>query len=110
MAETDRPAPSDDIAQYIIDGLDRQDADSLREIAAHAEKLAELKEAQAAAKMDEKDVVHEDSKNADDLPDDVPEKAGVVVKEINENRYEYYQWREGDKVRSKYKAPVNPDG
>jgi hypothetical protein len=29
--------------------------------------------------------------------------------EINNNRYYYWQWREGEKVKSKYKSPVNPD-
>jgi len=31
------------------------------------------------------------------------------VKEINSNRYYYYQWREGSNVKSKYKAPVDSD-
>ena len=46
----------------------------------------------------------------DDLPDDVPAKATITIKEINDNRYYYWQWREGEKVTSKYKGPVNPDG
>jgi isocitrate dehydrogenase kinase/phosphatase len=106
MVGTDRPTPPADIAQYILDGLDRQDAESLREIAAHAEELADWKEAQAAAEMEEEDEVRED---AEDLPDDVPAKAGVVTKTINENQYQYYQWREGDQVKSQYKGPVNSD-
>jgi len=42
-------------------------------------------------------------------PDDVPAKATITIKEINDNRYYYWQWREGDSVTSKYKGPVNSD-
>jgi len=101
-----RPKPPDDIAQYILDGLDHQDPEALRQIAEHAENLADWKAAQAAAEMDKEDVVREDSQDDNDRPDDVPAKASVVIKEINNNRYYYYQWRAGDKVKSKYKAPV----
>jgi hypothetical protein len=45
----------------------------------------------------------------DDLPDDVPSKATITIKEINDNRYYYWQWREGEKIRSQYEGPVNPD-
>lgn len=46
---------------------------------------------------------------ADELPDDVPAKATTTIKEINGNRYYYWQWRDGEKIRSKYKGPVNSD-
>ncbi|MFC7131242.1 hypothetical protein [Haloferax chudinovii] len=45
----------------------------------------------------------------EDRPDDVPSKATITVKEINDNRYYYWQWREGEKIRSKYKGPVDSD-
>ena len=108
MNEPDEPAG---IAQYIVDGLQRQGPDDLRTIAAYAEELADHQEAKAEAKManEEDEVIHETSDDIDDLPEDVPTKASVVVKEINNNRYEYYQWRDGDKIRSQYKRPVNPD-
>jgi hypothetical protein len=38
----------------------------------------------------------------DDLPDDVPAKATIMIKEINDNRY-YWQWWGGDSVKPKYK-------
>lgn len=40
---------------------------------------------------------------------DVPQKATLTIKEINDNRYYYWQWRDGDKIRSKYKGPVSDD-
>jgi hypothetical protein len=106
MESSTRPDAPEGIAQYIAEGLDRQDAESLREIASHAEDLAAWKEAQAAEEMEEEDVIREDSAGDDDRPDDIPAKASVVVKEINNNRYYYYQWREGSSVKSEYKAPV----
>lgn len=109
MEQSTRPDAPDDIAQYILDGLDRQDAESLRSIADHAEELAAWKEAKAAEEVEEEDVVREDSAGDDDRPDDVPAKASVVVKEINNNRYYYYQWREGSSVKSQYKGPVEKD-
>jgi hypothetical protein len=101
-----QPTPPPSIPQYILDGLDRQDAESLRDIASHAHALAEWKEAVAAEEIDEDDIVREDSIDDDDRPDDVPAKACVTIKEINGNRYYYYQWRAGSKIKSQYKAPV----
>ena len=107
---TPTPEPPASIPQYILDGLDRQDAQTLQEISHYAEDLAAAKEAAAEAELEDDDeVVREDSEDVDDLPNDVPTKASIVVKNINSNRYYYYQWREGSKVKSKYKAPVNPD-
>ena len=40
-------------------------------------------------------------------PDGVPGKASITVKEINDNRYYYWQWRDGDAVKSKYHGPVD---
>lgn len=42
-----------------------------------------------------------------DRPDGVPGKASITVKEINENRYYYWQWRDGDAVKSTYHGPVD---
>lgn len=40
-------------------------------------------------------------------PDGVPSKATIVIKEINGNRYYYWQWRDGEHIRSKYEGPVS---
>ena len=68
-----------------------------------AEELAEHK-ARAAR-------LEEESSDGEvvERPDDVPAKATITIKEINDNRYYYWQWREGEKIRSQYKGPVNPD-
>lgn len=36
----------------------------------------------------------------------VPEHATVTVKQINDNSYFYWNWRDGDDVRSEYICPV----
>lgn len=42
-------------------------------------------------------------------PESVPAKASTTVKEINGNRYYYWQWRDGDRIRSQYKGPVKSE-
>jgi hypothetical protein len=98
------PDPPDAIPQYILDALDRQDPDTLREIAAHATALAAHRE------QPDDDQPPSDGEDSDVPEDeDVPAKASLVTKTINDNQYYYWQWRDGDQIRSKYKAPVNPD-
>lgn len=46
---------------------------------------------------------------SEDRPTDVPSNASVTVKTINGNRYRYWQWRDGEKIRSKYIEPVGTD-
>lgn len=38
---------------------------------------------------------------------DAPARATVTTKSINGNVYYYYQWREGEKIKSEYIAPAN---
>ncbi len=70
-----------------------------------AEELAEYneRETRLKGKSDEDNI----EERPDDLPDDVPAKATITIKEINDNRYYYWQWRKGDKIKSKYKGPVS---
>ena len=88
----------------IVNTLNESDPEQLRDVATYAEALAEHKGREARLEESpEQDKVKE---RPDDLPDDVPSKATVTIKEINDNRYYYWQWREGDKIRSAYKGPV----
>ena len=89
----------------MVSNLKEYSPERLHDIASYADKLAEQKERQnrLAEKSDEEEV--ED--RPEDLPSDVPSKATITIKEINDNRYYYWQWREGEKIRSKYKGPVN---
>ena len=101
------PTPPAELPTDTIDTLNRYSADQLQHIASYAEKLAEHKA--RAARLEEESSDDEVVERPDDLPDDVPAKATITTKEINDNRYYYWQWREGDKVTSKYKGPVSSD-
>jgi len=69
-------------------------------LAEHKEREARLEE-----EADDTDV----KERPDDLPTTSQPKQRSRSGEINDNRYYYWQWREGDSVTSKYKGPVNPD-
>ena len=101
------PTPPTDLPDGVVDILDDYSADLLRDVASYAEELAEYREREARLK--EKESQSDAEERPDDLPDDVPSKATITIKEINGNRYYYWQWREGDRVKSKYKGPVNSD-
>ena len=101
------PTPPATLTTEIVNTLNESEPERLREIATYAEALAEHmeREARLTEPADEESV----EERPDDLPDDVPAKATITIKEINDNRYYYWQWREGEKVMSKYKGPVNPN-
>ena len=101
------PTPPAGLPTDIVDTLNGYTPDQLQNVARYAEALAEHK-AQEARLKEESDG-DEIEERPDDLPDDVPAKATITIKEINDNRYYYWQWREGDKVTSKYNRPVDPD-
>jgi hypothetical protein len=64
----------------------------LQDVARYAEALAEHK-AREARLVEES----EDDEQLDERPDDVPSKATITIKEINDNRCYYWQWRDSDK-------------
>jgi len=80
-------------------------ADQLRDLAKYAESLAEYRERESRLEAEDESSGEE----SDDRPDGVPFGASVTVKEINDNRYRYWQWRDGDKIKSKYIGPASPD-
>ncbi len=88
-ASVSRPTPPGDRRDEDRTGQSGQDSDG-----------------QSSSQPDEKPAQQSDQQS-DDPPDGVPSKATVTVKEINGNRYYYWQWRDGDQIKSKYKGPVN---
>jgi len=100
------PTPPAELPTETVDTLNGFSPDQLQDVARYAEALAEHKDREARLAEEEKE--NEIEERSDDLPDDVPAKATITIKEINDNRYYYWQWREGDKIKSKYKGPVNP--
>ncbi|MFC6769897.1 hypothetical protein [Natrinema soli] len=101
------PTPPANLPTEIVTTLNESTPEYLQDVATYAEELAEHKEREA--RLEEEADQDEVEERPDDLPDDVPAKATITIKEINDNRYYYWQWREGEKVTSKYKGPVNPD-
>ncbi|WP_262181522.1 hypothetical protein [Haloarcula laminariae] len=78
----------------------------IRALATYAETLAEYRERQT--RLEAEDEAEDESAAAvpDERPAAVPTNASVTVKEINDNRYRYWQWRDGDKIKSKYIGPA----
>jgi len=102
------PTPPANFPTEVVNALNESTPNHLRDVARYAEELAEHKEREARLEEESDDATVQEQPN--DLPDDVPAKATTTIKEINDNRYYYWQWREGDKIKSKYKGPVNPNG
>lgn len=101
------PTPPSELPTDVINSLDDYSPELLRDVARYTEELAEYREREARlVEVEEEDDIEE---RPDDLPENVPSKATITIKEINDNRYYYWQWRDGDKIRSQYKGPVNPD-
>ncbi|WP_254280780.1 hypothetical protein [Haloarcula marina] len=100
------PTPPTNLPTEIVNTLNESSPEHLRDVASYAEAVAEHKERQA--RLEEADDANVEER-PDDLPDDVPAKATITIKEINDNRYYYWQWRDGEKIRSQYKGPVSPD-
>ena len=101
------PTPPAELPTEIVNTLNGYSPEQLQHVARYAEALAEHKAREA--RLEEESDADEIDERPDDFPDEVPSKATITIKEINENRYYYWQWRDGNKVKSKYKGPVNPD-
>lgn len=95
-----------DVPDSVRRELDTCSVAQLTQVSNYAEALAEHRARQNRLEEQEEDgePVPEMSR-----PDGVPNKATLTTKSINDNRYYYWQWREGDKVKSKYKGPASSD-
>jgi hypothetical protein len=107
------PEPPEGVPKYVREGVDRQDADSLRKLIEYCEARLAYLEAQAARPLDEDDL-------ADDGEEivDVEEGGGgtKVVKKVPCGKdncsscphgpYEYRVHREGDSVKWEYEGAV----
>ncbi|PSP83928.1 hypothetical protein BRC83_06665 [Halobacteriales archaeon QS_1_68_17] len=116
----DRTPPEPDLPTDLREWMREQDAETLRALAADAERMADQADDRGTPEPD--GTARTDDDGAEVAPEgwddaewratvadaDAPPRATVTVKEINDNRYYYYQWREGDRVKSAYIAPVAP--
>jgi hypothetical protein len=101
------PTPPAELPTDIVNTLNDYSPEQLQHVARYTEELAEHKAREA--RLEEESEEDEINERPDDLPDVVPSKATITIKEINDNRYYYWQWREGNKIKSKYKEPVSHD-
>ena len=101
------PRAPDDLPAAVVTSMGDLSPASLRDLAAYAQALADHREREAVTA--DADESQDADDVGDDLPDDVPSKATLTVKEINDNRYHYWQWRDGDQIKSKYKGPATGD-
>ncbi|TVT83601.1 hypothetical protein, partial [Haloferax volcanii] len=79
------PTPPTNLPREVVNALDKSSPNCLRNVARYAEELAEHKEREARLEDESPEGALE--KRPDDLPDDVPTKATITIKEINDNRY-----------------------
>lgn len=101
------PTPPAHLSTEFIEELEGSDPEQLTRVADFATALADYK--RATAESQAADSPESDEQDVEDQPTGVPAKASITVKEINGNRYEYWQWREGESIKSKYKGPAGGD-
>lgn len=95
-----------DLPKYILEGLEKQSPKTLRRIARIADEMADRKERHLEVELEDQEV---DKKPTDLERNDAPSTATLTTKTINGNQYYYWQWREGEKIKSEYIRPVDPD-
>lgn len=89
------PPELDPMERDALHELADRDAATLRAASAYLEELAAWKAQQGD---DEEEGASDD--DPDTYPDGVPADASVSVTEIAGVEYYYYQWRDGDEIRS----------
>ena len=97
--------PPTELPSDLVATLNKCSPDQLRQVAHYAEGLANYRE-QTATRTEAEEETNLNERSKDRL-DGVPTKATITIKTINDNRYYYWQWRDGDTVRSEYKGPVD---
>lgn len=122
----DEPTPPESLPMDVREVIEAATPEELDAIATYADALAEQRAADrrrgsagCEGRTEPTTGTDEDASRAGqeatvkarptDRPDGVPSKASTTVKEINGNRYYYWQWRDGDRVRSQYKGPVESE-
>jgi len=100
----DPPTPPANVPADLRDALADCTPTQLREVATYAQELATHRERKA--RLDEAEASQGATPDSDSRPAAVPTKASITTKTINDNQYYYWQWRDGDEIKSKYHGPV----
>ena len=114
-AETERDRTiemPDEIPTYLAEGMEKQSPETLRLISHVAQELAGQKERAAERELEEQAVDEEELPEGENpeewAREDAPRGASLTTKHINGNDYYYWQWRDGQHIKSEYVRPVNP--
>lgn len=116
------PQEPQTLPKYLIEGVEKQSPEDLRDLARYAERMADWMEAEAQRELESQadqsatETPEEwDDDEWEDAVDDAREEAKIpaskgtlTTKTIDGRDYYYLQWREGSKIRSQYVAPVTP--
>lgn len=103
----ERPAPPDSVPTYVREGVERQDAETLREIARWAERLAAWKERDVDGTAIREDLDEEEQ--VDEIDED--DRGTIVRKRVPCGKdcsgcphgpYEYRVRRDGDTLKWEY--------
>ncbi|SDQ98249.1 hypothetical protein [Natronobacterium texcoconense] len=87
MSEGEKPTPPADLEDDLseaLEALSKRDPETIDAVATYVSELAAWAESTSESKY----------------PDGVPERATVSKTEIAGTTYRYYQWRDGDEIRS----------
>jgi hypothetical protein len=83
------PTPPAGLPTDLVNTLNGASPEQLQHVTRYAEELAEHKAREARLK--EKSNENEIDERPGDRPDGIPSKATIIIKEINDNRYYYWQ-------------------
>ena len=89
MSEGEKPTPPADLEDHLceaLEGLSKRDPETIDDVATYVAELAEW--------------AKRESESESGYPEGVPERATVSETEIAGTTYRYFQWRDGDDIRS----------
>ncbi|WP_227378590.1 hypothetical protein [Haladaptatus halobius] len=126
------PTPPASLPKYLAEGLQKQDSETLKDVQEYATELRLYQAAQTGLDRPKAGDTTDNSADVANIADEllikvreneiseevadwdeivekgVPARATLTTKTINDNQYYYFQWREGEQVKSQYVAPVTP--
>lgn len=104
MKESDRPSPPDDLEPElyaVLEALGELDVETLRTVADYTDELASWAASDAPHESGSESESESPATDEIPFPDDVPKRASATVTDVDGSEYYYFQWRDGDKIRSK---------